>query len=309
MNRRRCVPLAGAIAAAVAASAFSPAAVANVRVCQEQEQHYEQIKPDASTIEINNALFAAARKDCLALARRLLADGASLKARDRFGSVPLSRAAQAGHEEMVALFLAHGAEVGARNLDGSTPLFLAAEADNRSIVKLLIAHGADVNTPGRSGLPPVAAAAYLGNEPLVRLLLDNGADPNAVDATGKGAICYAGGRGFTGVVRVLLEHGVDVNARYGNNLTALMWAAGHAAEAGTSDIKELMTLLIDRGAHLDERDNRGRSALMIAAALGHTTAVDLLLARGADKALRDHDGKTAGDLVSDAGLKAKLAVR
>ncbi len=148
----------------------------------------------------------------------------------------------------------------------------------------------------------------MGNESLVRLLLEHGADPKAVDATGKAPICYAGGRGFTNVVRLLLEHGVDVNTRYGNDLTALMWAAGHADAAGTHDVRDLMTLLIDRGAKLDEQDNRGRSALMIAAGLGHATAIELLLARGADKSLRDHDGKTAADLASDAALRKKLAV-
>jgi ankyrin repeat protein len=87
-----------------------------------------------------------------------------------------------------------------------------------------------------------------------------------------------------------------------------MWAAGHADAAGTRDVEELMSLLIESGAQLDEQDDRGRSALMIAAGLGHTAAVDLLLARGADKSLRDRQGKTAADLASDATLRTKLAV-
>ena len=46
---------------------------------------------------------------------------------------------------------------------------------------------------------------------------------------------------------------------------------------------------------------------MIAAELGHTPAVDLLLARGADKSLKDKQGKTAGDLTSLTALRDKLA--
>ena len=288
--------------------AVSPtAAYANARVCMEQEQAYEQIAKGASTVEVNNALLSAAAKGCLPLARKLLDAGASLQARDRLGRMSLARAAKSGHADIVELFLQRGAIVDARNLDGSSALFLAAEDDNRGIVETLIAHGADPNLPGRSGLTPIAAASYLGNEGLVRLLLDHGADPKTVDGAGKGPICYAGGRGFTSVVRLLLEHGVDVNTRYGNNLTALMWTAGHADAAGTTDIKQLMTLLMDAGAKLDEQDNRGRSALMIAAALGHTTAVDLLLARGANKTLRDKDGKTAADLADGEALRTKLA--
>ena len=106
---------------------------------------------------------------------------------------------------------------------------------------------------------------------------------------------------------MLLDHGVDVNARYGNDLTALMWAAGYSSEAGIKDVVEVMTLLLDRGAQIDDQDNRGRTALMIAAELGHAAAVDLLLARGADKTLKDKQGKTAADLTSLTALRDKLA--
>ena len=56
-----------------------------------------------------------------------------------------------------------------------------------------------------------------------------------------------------------------------------MWAAGYSEEAGVNDIVKVMKLLLDRGAHIDDQDNRGRTALMIAAELNHAAAVDLLL--------------------------------
>jgi ankyrin repeat protein len=88
-----------------------------------------------------------------------------------------------------------------------------------------------------------------------------------------------------------------------------MWAAGYSDEAGVNDVIEVMTLFLDRGARLDDQDNRGRTALMIAAELNHEAAVDLLLARGADKTLKDKQGKTAGDLTSLTALREKLAGR
>ena len=287
------------------AGSVAPVAAAKVRVCQSLEQAYEQIKPTATTLEVNAALFSAADKRCVALARRLLTDGASLRARDRFGAMPLSRAAKAGDVEIVDLFLEHGADINARDLDGSTALYVAAEAGRHTAVETLIAHAADVNLPGRSGITPIAAAAYGGDEPLVHLLLDKGADANAGDATGKTAICYAAGRGFPPVVRRLLDSGVDPNRRYGNDLTALMWAAGYTEEAGTKDMDEIIQLLIARGAHLDDRDNRGRTALMIAASVGHTAAAELLIIRGADKDARDKLGKSAGDLAANDELRAR----
>jgi ankyrin repeat protein len=288
--------------------AFASDALAKVRVCQEQEQHYAQIKHTAGPLEVNAALSAAADKGCIELARRLLDDGASLASRDRSGAMPLTRAAKTGHTDIVELFLEGGADIDARDLDGGTALYAASEHDNPSAVQALIAHGADVNIPGRTGLTPIAAASFSGNEKVVRLLLDKGADPKKADATGKAPICYAVARGFPPVVRLLLDHAVDVNARYGNDLTALMWAAGHEDAAGSNDVADVLALLIDHGARINERDNRGRTALMIAASLGHDRAVDVLLARGADKTLRDAAGKIAADLAASDALRRKLAV-
>ena len=124
----------------------------------------------------------------------------------------------------------------------------------------------------------------------------------------KAPICYAVARGFPPVVNLLLKHAVDVNARYGNDLTALMWAAGHEDAAGSNDVADVLALLIDHGARINEKDNRGRTALMIAASLGHERAVDVLIARGADKTLRDATGKTAADLATTDVLRRKLAV-
>ncbi len=110
-------------------------------------------------------------------------------------------------------------------------------------------------------------------------------------------------------MRQLLARGVDPNARYGNDLTALMWAAGYTEEAGTGDMDEIITLLIDRGAHIDDADNRGRTALMIAAAVGHAAAAELLLSRGANASLRDKSGKSASDLAANDTLRARLAAK
>jgi uncharacterized protein len=283
-------------------------ALADQKVCRSLEQGYEQIEKGATSLEINATLFSTADKGCEALARRLLDAGASLDARDGLGVRPLGRAAASGQAEIVTLFLDRGAPIDAQNLDGSTALYQAAETGRLRIVRQLVEHGANVSLAGRNGTP-LSAAAYMGSEPIAQLLIEKGADPNALDATQKGAIVYAAGRGFSGVTRLLLDHGVGVNARYGNDLTALMWAAGYSDEAGVDDVAKVLTLLIERGARLDDQDNRGRTALMIAAELGHTGAAELLISRGASKALRDKDGKTASDLARSEALRAELAAR
>ena len=104
----------------------------------------------------------------------------------------------------------------------------------------------------------------------------------------------------------LLAAGADVNAQYGNKLTVLMWAAGHANDVPVDDGVQLVTLLLDKGAAVEARDDRGRTALMAAAELGHADIVDLLLRKGADPRNRDTMGKSAADLASSEAIRAAL---
>ena len=107
-------------------------------------------------------------------------------------------------------------------------------------------------------------------------------------------------------MQLLLTAGVDINRRYGNDLTALMWAAGYSDDAAADDGAATVRLLLAKGAQLDPADNRGRTALMIAAGRDHAEIVELLLAAGADRELRDKDGKTAADLATDDAVKTAL---
>jgi len=75
----------------------------------------------------------------------------------------------------------------------------------------------------------------------------------------------------------LIESGADVNAK--DNLfgrTALMIASfyGH---------KEVVELLLKKGADVNAKDKNGRTALMIASKKGHKEIVELLKFYGAKK--------------------------
>lgn len=291
------------------ATASVSARAADDAACREIERKFELAKEEDPSIRTNSALFSAAGKGCAEFTRRLLDAGASLEARDRLGAMPLAQAARAGHTALVEFFLQRGAAIDARNLAGSTALYLATEAERLRVVALLLDKGADASIPGRSGVTPLAAAAFRGNTRIVDLLLSHGSDPNVVDATGKAPIAYAAALGYTAVVQRLLSAGVDPNRSYGNNLTALMWAAGHDDGAGVLDIERTVALLLDRGALIDAADNRGRTALMIAADLGHAPVVELLMRRGADRAIKDKTGNTAFDLAKSEQVREKLAAR
>ena len=289
--------------------ALCPAPAAENASCRELERAFDLIKPDITALQLNSALFSAADAGCVEFARRLLTGGASLEARDRVGAMALAHAARAGQRAVVELFLAEGAPIDARALSGSTALYLAAESERPATVAALLAKGADPNLTGRSGVTPLAAAAFQGNDRIVGQLLSRKADPNILDTTGKSAMTYAAGRGFGEIVRHLLDAGVDANSRYGNGLTALMWAAGHEDGVGLRAARDVIDQLLTASAQIDAADDRGRTALMIAAELGHTEVVAMLLGRGADRALRDKGGKTARDLATDANVQQTLTGR
>jgi uncharacterized protein len=274
--------------------------------CQELGNRFRVEKAQMSAIEVSLALFSAADENCTTLATELLEAGASVDARDRFGARSLSHAARNGHLQMVDLLLARGAPINARNLAGATALYFAAERGRAEVARRLIERGADVNLTGRGGISPVAAAAYTGSDAIVEMLLAHGADERAADETGKPPIVYAAARAKLDIVKRLLTRNIDVNARYANDLTLLMWAAGADEKVADADALKVVSYLLDVGAHIDDRDARGRTALMIAAEGGHAEIADLLVARGADPSLRDNAGKRAADLTTVSMLRDRL---
>jgi ankyrin repeat protein len=286
--------------------AASAAFAADSERCEQLGRRYEIAKPQITATEVSLTLFSAADGNCVALAAELLDGGASVNARDRFGARPLSHAARFGHLEMVDLLLARGAPIDARNLAGATALYFAAEAGRTSVAQRLIQRGADVKLTGRSGISPVAAAAYAGNDTIVEALLAHGADERVPDETGKPPIVYAAAGARFDVVKRLLARNIDINARYANDLTLLMWAAGPDEKVPEAEAIKVVTYLLDAGAHIDDRDARGRTALMIAAEGGHAEVASILLARGADPTLKDKAGKRAADLTVLSSLRERL---
>jgi uncharacterized protein len=261
--------------------------------------------PDA--LQVNMLFFSAARKGCTSSIDDLMQAGASPDARNRDGDTPIGVAAKAGREAFVAELLRRGAKIDGADVKGATPLLLATRANRRAVALQLLAAGADVSAADLHGETPLIVAAFNGDATLVEQLLARKADPSPADSTGKTAIVYAAGRGAEPVVRLLLDSGVDVNRAYDAELTALMWAAGHADNASDSESLRTVDLLLERGAKVDSRDDRGRTPLMIAAALNHADIVRALIAAGADKSLRDRAGKSAADLAATEEMRAIVA--
>ena len=152
--------------------------------------------------------------------RKLLAQAADLKARDKKGRTPLMAAAAGGYTETVRVLLENGADVNATDLVGWTPLFWAALSHRTDALRALAAKGANVDAKDKEGRTALFWAACSGFADTVRALLEEGAHANAKDRHGWTALMIAADLGHIDTVRALLEKGAEVHVRNETGNTA-----------------------------------------------------------------------------------------
>lgn len=280
---------------------------ANPIVCAQLSSDIAENARETNEPRRNFQLLDAAEKGCVSVAEKLIEQGASVEARNRFANMALHQAAQGGHVAVIRLLLDKGASINQTNLAGSTPLLKAVNNNKSKAVETLLAAGASQEAVGGKGVTPLGAAAYNGNDRIVKLLLKHGAKPEQADGTGKGPVIYAAAKGFASIVQVLFDAGLDPNITYGHSLTALMWAAGHSNDVPPPEGLKAVELIVKSGARLDAADDRGRTALMIAAERNHPLIVNFLLEQGADRSARDKAGKSALDLASAQDVRQLLS--
>ena len=112
--------------------------------CGDIERSYDMIRADAVSMQTNIALFAAADRGCEPLARKLIAAGGSVLARDRRGAMPLAHAARGGQRGWLRFSWPKARRSTRAMLTASTALFAAAEGEKRSTVALAAATRAPI---------------------------------------------------------------------------------------------------------------------------------------------------------------------
>jgi ankyrin repeat protein len=158
---------------------------------------------------------------------------------------------------------------GTGDFRGATPLWLAAFAANGGGGTLDFSGGDNSQAtasagPPRSGTPATAVIeALLAAGADLTLTSDDGSTPLMV-ASGLGRCTFnpninRGGRSLSAeaAVTVLLDAGADIHAVNEADFTALHGAAFRG-------LNEVIKILVDRGANINARDYRGRTAFRIA---------------------------------------------
>lgn len=186
-------------------------------------------------------------------------------------SPELIQASLRGDLEAVRKLVESGADVNSTDRHGMGPLLTFTPA----VTEYLLAQGADPNRQhNESQCPVLVGVAYLNHADCVRLLLEAGADPNATTPGCAETPLHASlskpadeAPERDAVVRVLLDHGADPN-------------------------RHTIPGVVTQAFWRDTR-TRGETPLHRAAAYASTEAVQMLLAAGADKTLRDANGDSA----------------
>jgi len=141
------------------------------------------------------------------------------------------------------------------------------------------------------------AAAQSGDAAQIKNLLDSGTSHAATDEAGETALMHAAHGGHVAAVGVLIAAGADVNAKAPQGWTALAKASYNGeTERGYVEVIEI---LHDAGASLDERIFFGITPLMLAAGGGDASVVEWLINNGADVLATNEGGRTARMMAND----------
>jgi uncharacterized protein len=249
------------------------------------------------------ALVYAAREDCLECAKTLLAAGADVNQRTKYGWTALLVATQNRHYQLAKYLLDHGADPNIPNNGGWTPIYLAT--DNRNIeggdypvrtpdmdhldyIKLLIAKGANVNARicGVESTPEECKGDSTETRTnfTMQWLFEDGATP----------FLRAAQSGDLELMKLLLAHGADPKIFTAHDVTPLAvasgigWVEGVTFEWSPEQTTEAVKMCLDLGIDPNVADDEGRTALHGAAHKGRVEVIQMLVDHGAN--LEAHDG-------------------
>jgi ankyrin repeat protein len=273
-------------------------------------------------------LHTAAEEGHLAVVRFLLEAGANIEGYEEDNWTALMDASCAGHLSVVQFLVEQGADVNAWS-QGETPLMLAARNVHREIYEFLYPLVSDeireigdrdaekemsrtirrqtreqnkaveeLNEAAMYGnllqVQQLIAAGVDGNLLQVQQLIAAGVDVNAIAACNRTALSLAIQGGKIPVIQVLLKAGADPNLP--DETDDALAANSPLMEASSTFFAtnrgDMVRLLIQHGANLNQQDAGGRTALMQALGYSDINVIETLVKSGADLDIQDNEGNT-----------------
>jgi ankyrin repeat protein len=257
-----------------------------------------QVNPNVTDAAGRTALFCAVTDGNATLAAQLLAAGANPNLTAPGGISPLMKASAAGQEEMMDALLQHGADVNAADATGRTPLHYAIAARKDTAMKRLFTANARWNAETHDGQDAFAAAVETGEWKFMEAVLGH-VESRTWDTHGRSALKTALDAKDTSRMRLVMSRHSGPPAPEGCKAPLLAYAV-------VANNLDLARLLLEAGADpnitlpgpaeprfltfVSQKilrhyltDEPGMTALAIAAGMGHTDMLRLLIENGADR--------------------------
>ncbi len=264
---------------------------------------------DQENTKKETPLICAIQNNHESLALYLIQRGADIEAAQHEKWTALHYSARDGYHKAALKILKRKNVINAQNIRGWTPLHLAAWNNQVLLVNLLLLNGAKDSILNEDGKKPsdlakqkkldeLATQIQSGTTNLVELY--NAGLVSVVDEQVKNApqksvsskdskertlLHVATTQNDIPFIKMLIENGADVNATDAEGRTALMYCIELAL------YEKLLKLLIQK-SNVNTKDHYGNTALHYGAAKEDTTLLKILLKRGADPNLCNHDDFT-----------------
>ena len=170
----------------------------------------------------------------------------------------------------------------------------AAKTGNYNLIESFIKKSVNVNQFQGGESPALLYAAAYGYIEIVKLLVENGADVNLKDDDGDTPLENAVGMIKPEVVKYLLEEKADAKVKNKEGITPIMKLLGGIPanpEIKDEDLKEIVKLLVEYGADVNEHGKDGYSLLTYALRFikNPKDLVIYLVEHGADIGYDDQD--------------------
>ncbi|TXL61208.1 ankyrin repeat domain-containing protein [Aeromicrobium terrae] len=231
--------------------------------------------------ELDRRLIAASWKNDVRTARRLVAAGADVNAKDETRQSAYLISTSEGYLGLLELTLDHGADVDSLDKWNGTGLIRAAERGHHDVVGRLLQTDIDVDHVNNLGWVALHEAIVLGDGSsryvdTVRALVAGGADVRvAPKRDGISPRNHARRLGF-GRIATTLDRALEADRMTKSQANAALLRAAGSGDADAAAVA------IRQGADLETRDGRKRTPLLLAAAADHRAAARLLVDLGAD---------------------------
>lgn len=184
-----------------------------------------------------------------------------------WGAEPkLCWAALVNHRKFAEEIIQNGADI--NNKKGEHPLRIAARYGNKEVAELLINKGADINQS-----KALVEAAYWGHYDIVKMLIDSKANINEKTYYGHTALYGAIEQKHFEIVKLIVASGADVNK------TLIDSPPLHVAVM--RDDIDVIRFLLDKGADINAKNNKGETPLVCAIKCNSMNAAEVLIKNGA----------------------------